>query len=232
MTPRRPLLRLAALAWRGLQFAPLALAVRLSPRLHARVAAHYWGRTKRTHADMAAAQFEFYADRLLALMAPAADDLLLDYGCGNGEIGKLLMQRKHRVEFAEFAPHFVEALRAEGLTAYPLAEVPAARFDVVLANNSFFYNHPRVLNDRIRHTLQLLKPGGRLFLTDNPSLQLAHRASRNPALIGVYRLTGTYQPRLGGFFIDETRLQREFGTVTILDSWSPYRRHYVIRRPA
>lgn len=216
--------------WSGLTFVPLAMAILASPSTHRRVAAHYWGKTKITHGSMEAADFEFYAERITELAALRVGDLVLDYGCGNGEIGKLLLDKGLRVEFAEFAPHFVHSLRDEAFTAYLLSDVPRQRYNTVFANNSFFYNHPRLLVECIRSALSLLCPGGRLLLTDNPTLQRVRRISGNPLRFCIYKVTGVYQPQLGGFFIDEGTIRRHFPDVEILDSWSGYRRHFVIRR--
>jgi 16S rRNA (guanine1207-N2)-methyltransferase len=109
-------------------------------------------------------------------------DHVLDMGCGNGAVGCLASQRTAGgpVTFIDSNARAVrltdENAKANGLTDYHLVTdgtlggVPDASVDVVLANPPYYANS-EVARLFIQRGRELLKPGGRFYLTTRMPVQ-------------------------------------------------------------
>jgi hypothetical protein len=202
-----------------------------SRRYHTRVARRYWQSVDATHTDMSGESFDFYAAHIAELLGPPAEcGRLLDHGAGDGAIGMRLRQLGYEVEFSEFAPHFIERIRASGHRCYESNAVPAAAFDTVFSNNAIFYVHPSRLTAEVRWLLGRVRVGGRLLLLDVPTLQRMHLLGGSRLSLLAKRMTGVCQPQAGGFFVDEARMAREFPGLRLTRSWCEYRAHLELRR--
>ena len=109
-----------------------------------------------------------------------------------------------------------------------IQEVPAGRFDVVFSNDALFYVHPRQLVAEIRRIRSLVRSGGRLLILDVPVKGRTRFLKGSPIHRLLWRLTGVFQPGIGGFFVDETLLLKAFPGAQVRDSWSAYRAHIEI----
>ena len=109
-------------------------------------------------------------------------DHVLDMGCGNGSVGCLASQRTAggKVTFLDSSARAVALTdvnaKANGLTNYELVlngtltGVAEASFDVVLANPPYYANS-EVARLFIQRGRELLKPGGRFYLTTRMPVQ-------------------------------------------------------------
>ncbi len=208
-----------------------SIRMRASPRYHAHVTATYWSTTDDTHGDMAGEAFDFYAERIAALLgAPAQAGLVLDHNAGDGGIGMRLHKLGYRVEFSEFSPRFVTRILAAGFACQAPDRIAPASFDTIFVNNAIFYIHPSKLLAQVDWLLERVKPGGTLLLLDVPTVQRAHHLPAGVLRRVFRRLTGVFQPDAGGFFVDEARIARHFKNVEIAESWCNYRCHLIIRK--
>jgi SAM-dependent methyltransferase len=214
-----------------LGYAAHSVILRASVAYHSRCLARYWNSAVATHADMDAARFDFYADAIAKLLgAPQTTALVLDHGAGRGEIGTRLAARGYRVEFSELSTGFVAEMRSQHLVCYYPDEIPSARYDVVFANNSLLYVHPRRLVAEIAALLRAVKPGGRLLILDVPVLQRMGQLPAGQLKRIWWRFTRVVQPEACGFFIDQRQVCRAFPQAGVSDSWSSYRVHFEIAR--
>ena len=109
-------------------------------------------------------------------------DHVLDMGCGNGAVGCLASQRTGggRVTFVDSSARAVALTdvnaKANGLTNYELVtsgtldKLAPAAADVVLANPPYYANS-EVARLFIQRGRELLKPGGRFYLTTRMPIQ-------------------------------------------------------------
>lgn len=208
-----------------------SVMLRASLSYHARCMHRYWNAAQTTHASMEPATFDFYAERIAALIGsqPVAGPIL-DHGAGRGEIGTRLMQRGYDVEFSEVSTRFLDCMRHQGLRCHGSEQIPAGRYQVAFANNSIFYTHPRRLIAEIDRLLDCLVVGGRLLLLDVPVVQRMARLAPGPLKSLVWRATQVIQPEAGGFFVDEGQVLKAYPRTRITDSWADYRVHFEIVR--
>lgn len=207
------------------------IRMRASSDFHARATARYWSSVDNTHADMGEASFDTYASHIAKLLGPPEKvGRVLDHGAGEGQIGMRLAKAGYDVEFSEFAPQFVERVRAAGFTCYRIEEVPLQRFDTIFVNNAIFYVHPSRLVEQIRWLLDRVADGGSLLLLDVPTHQRSHALPANRLKRLVWRATSVYQPDAGGFFVDEELVKRHFENVQVLPSWCDYRCQLIIKK--
>lgn len=108
-----------------------------------------------------------YGEELLKLLAPQADERILDLGCGTGHLTAQIAQRGASVLGLDHDPRMIEKARA----AYPQLEVQAGDaltmrfhepFDAVFSNAALHWIQPPEV--AARNIAAALKPSGRLVL--------------------------------------------------------------------
>jgi len=107
------------------------------------------------------------------------------------------------------------------------------QYDIILMNNAFFYVHPKDRENLLHKFYHLLKPGGRLLLSDIPDFHKRHRWYKNYIKTAWTRLIPIFQPRLGGWWVDLNNLQKQvkkagFAWAVKWDSWAYYRTHLLV----
>ena len=132
-----------------------------------------------SHAEEVArgAGFADLRDRILALAAPAGDDVAVDVGSGTGLLTLPLAQRVQRVWAVDIAPLMGEYLRTKALRAgienietatASAVSLPLVDGSVTLAVSNYCFHH---LDDEgkrraLREIHRVLRPGGRLVFGD------------------------------------------------------------------
>ena len=179
------------------------------------------------------ASFEFYTNELLKIIGPVKGRRVLDYGAGSGQIAVLLRQAGADIEAVEVKYRLVDELKKRGIKAWHVSDELVRQYDIILMNNAFFYVHPKDRENLLSKFYDLLKPGGRLLLSDIPDFHKRHRWYKNFIKTAWTRLIPIFQPRLGGWWVDLNNLQRQvkkagFAGSYKWDSWAYYRTHLLV----
>lgn len=202
------------------------LRMRFSSSYHEKLVSEYWSKTNITHGDMHSISFDFYANELRELVGLSCSGIVIcDYGGGNGELAIRMLQESCSIDVAEFSDNFKDSICAKGLKFVDAKSLPLARYDLIIANNCFFYVHPKKISSEIYRLQQSLKQDGVLWITDVPVRKKINLLTDNFLLRIFYRITGVYQIRLGGFFISSNRMINCFDAVEF-PSWCRYRAHF------
>ena len=112
-----------------------------------------------TYSDFVA---KFQGD-LLALLAPARGERILDLGCGTGNLSRELMSRGAFVTSVDSTPSMVRAAEANGVEAILADEATfesEKQFDAIASNFALHWIDDQ--NAFFKNAHKLLKPGGRL----------------------------------------------------------------------
>jgi 2-polyprenyl-3-methyl-5-hydroxy-6-metoxy-1,4-benzoquinol methylase len=139
-------------------------------------------------------------------------DVVLDFGCGNGGMLRLLGQYVSRAEGLEVNPHAAQMARASGHTVYSrledLPEVP--RFDAVVSNHVL--EHVRDVPGTLERVRQSMKPGA-LLLLKLPINDWRARSERRWSREDVDHHLQTWTPKLianvlyeSGYDVEQARI--------------------------
>ncbi|MBA3960654.1 MAG: class I SAM-dependent methyltransferase [Chthoniobacterales bacterium] len=153
-------------------------------------------------------------------------DVVLDFGCGNGGILRLVSRTVSRADGLEVNPSSASLAREQNLIVFSaLSEIPAdIIYDVIISNHVL--EHIRDVCTTLEQLREHLKPGGRLIVKlpiDDPRARRQNRWSREDS---DHHLQ-TWTPRLfanvlfeSGYNVNECRV--------ITSAWHP--RLFPLRR--
>lgn len=213
--------------------------VRYSRDYHEKVVSTYWENAPATHRNAEEQHFVFYAteiDKVIRRYIGDGEKLILDHGAGEGSIALHLSKLGYRVAASEKFEQYRTTLREKGLSVFDSENLPENQFDAIIMNGAFYYIHPSLWKSEINRLLLSLKNGGYLFLTDVPTIQKMHLLKygytglKKSLDVFVSRLTGVYQPTLGGFFVDEKIIKKWYPQTIVEDEWCYYRSHFIIKK--
>lgn len=146
-------------------------------------------------------------------------DLVLDFGCGNGGMSRLMAPYVRRVEGVEVNPSAAEIARSWGLTVYSsldaLADAPL--YDVVVSNHVL--EHIRDVPSTLEHLRMRIKKNG-LILIKLPMEDWRSADSRRWSRDDIDHHLQTWTPKLianvmyeSGFEVHDIRI--------ITSAWHP-----------
>ncbi len=158
---------------------------------------------------------------VLELLAPSADEHILDLGCGDGVLTEKIVAAGARVVAVDAAPDMVAAARARGIDARGLRgqNLPfEGEFDAVFSNAALHWMRPR--EAVLAGVRRALKPGGRFVgemggHNNTAAIIVALSAVLGQRGIDAHRLNPWYFPsaaayreKLGeaGFTVEEIRI--------------------------
>lgn len=121
--------------------------------------------------------FQHLRDRIVALAAAQATDVVVDVGCGTGLLALDLAGRVERVWAIDISPAMIDYLRTKAASAHldnldcavasaislPLVDACA---DVVVSNYCFHHLDDAGKRRALDEAMRVLKPGGRLVFGD------------------------------------------------------------------
>lgn len=147
------------------------------------------------------------------------DDIVLDFGCGNGGMLLLLDEHVRKAEGLEVNPRAIEQARTLGLTVHAgLDQLPQRPvYDAVVSNHVL--EHVRDVSTTLERLRGSMKPGGRLLLK-LPLEDWRAREQRVWSKEDIDHHLHTWTPRLignvlyeAGFEVDEIRV--------VTSAWHP-----------
>lgn len=146
-------------------------------------------------------------------------DTILDFGCGNGGLLRLLSDHVERAEALEVNPHAAEIARSQGLTVYSsIEEIPTGPvYDVILSNHVL--EHVRDPISTLERLRKSMKPGGKLLLK-LPIDDWRARDQRRWRPNDINHHFQTWTPLLIGNVLTEAGFKVE-RTKVITSAWHP-----------
>ena len=208
--------------------------ISLSSTYAMKVANDYWQNTTLTHTAMGEERFDFYYNQLLKIIKPDKKDRILDYGGGGGEIAWRFKRDGFHIAHCDISERMIEKAREKyGLESCKCDNV-VGRFDIIVFHNGFFYVHPKLQRNVLLRLFDLIRNGGRLYITDTPDFDkrgLVTNSKRGYILTALFPV---YQVDLAGFFVKHkavVKYAREIGfSVEKIDSWANYRSHWILTK--
>jgi ubiquinone/menaquinone biosynthesis C-methylase UbiE len=209
-----------------------------SPKYAIKVANEYWQNTCITHGTMDEKSFDFYYRELKKIINPDNQDLILDYGGGNGEIAYRFKKDGFKIEHHDILLKMRENARKKyNLISLDDNELKRKNnfYSKILFHNAFFYIHPKKQKEVLKFLYTLLNENGKLFITDTPDFDKRKFANDNFLYLLITKFFPVYQIDLAGFYIKHTNLKKmalevRFKKVTKIDSWANYRSHWILEK--
>lgn len=186
------------------------------------VSSHYQGDAGKRYAAYYQADpnhlgYRIDLDYFLPYIKPA--DVVLDLGCGNGGMLRVLKPKVQRADGVEVNPHAAETARASGLTIYPRVEAlpTTPTYDVVLSNHVL--EHVRDVSTTLERVRASMKPGG-LLLLKLPMEDWRARDQRRWEKDDINHHLQTWTPRLIANVLFESGFEVEDARV-LTSAWHP-----------
>jgi len=200
-----------------------------------KVANDYWQNTTITHSSMNKEHFDFYYKEIVKIMKVNRQELILDYGGGNGEISYRFKQDGFNIKHCDLSLKMVKNARERyNLDSCECRQLGTDKYDKILFHNAFFYIHPSLIKEFLENIYKNLKDGGELYLTDTVDFDKRDMLGLGKAYMGLTKFFPVYQIELAGFFVKNSQLESlavEIGfTIKQYDSWANYRSHWVLTK--
>ena len=146
-------------------------------------------------------------------------DIVLDFGCGNGGMLRLLDEYVHQAEGLEVNTHAAERARSLGLTVYAdLEALPETSvYDAVVSNHVL--EHVRNVPTTLERIRKIIKPGG-ILLLKLPLDDWRARAQRAWSKDDIDHHLQTWTPKLMGNVLFEAGYDVEDIRV-VTSAWHP-----------
>lgn len=110
--------------------------------------------------------------RLLAILSAIGAREVLDIGCGQGTLARMLAEAGHGVTGIDPAPEAIAAARDKGpgarfeIAAAEALPFDAARFDACLFLNSLHHVPVPLMGQALREALRVLRPDGEMIVVE------------------------------------------------------------------
>lgn len=214
-----------------------AMAITISPSYAERTAKLFWKTSKQTHTEMRQSDFEFYFDNIIKIIQPLKEEVILDYGCGSGEISYLFSKAGYTIWATDISELLLMEARRKNINCLDISNLYSNKisFDKIFINNAFFYIHPGKRKQVLTGFYSILSNKGKLYILDEPDFEKRKKLNINFFKLLFTYFFPVYQPEKAGFFTKPDELMSTckkagFVKFTKLDSWSIYRSHFIIEK--
>ena len=210
-----------------------------SPEFALKVAKEYWANCAKTHGDTSSEAFEFYYKNILKIMEPTADDIILDAGCGGGELTYLFHKDGFNAKGFDSSEHLISMAKAKfGCDLFYVDDLvnmtdKKGGFTKIFLNNCFFYVHPKYYNTVLKNLYDITYDNGAVYLFDDPDYSKRNEWYKRhfPNILSFF--LPIYDPYMAGFWVKTKYVERAalnigFSKVLKIDSWAYYRSHHVL----
>ncbi len=210
-----------------------------SPEFASKVAKEYWSKCAKTHGDMSSEAFEFYYKNILKIMEPTEDDIILDAGCGGGELTYLFHKDGFNIKGFDSSKHLVSMAKDKfGDNLFYVDDLvnmtyKNGRFTKIFLNNCFFYVHPKYYSIVLKNLYDITCDNGAVYLFDDPDYSKRNEWYKRhfPNILSFF--LPIYDPYMAGFWVKTKYVERAalnigFSKVLKIDSWAYYRSHHVL----
>jgi SAM-dependent methyltransferase len=213
----------------------------ISPKYAYSNAQQYWEKTEKTHRNMNAVNFENYYQRISQIITPTKNDVILDAGCGSGEITQLFHESGYNIKGFDSSPKLIDkAKRKKNTCSFYIdsfidMKTKHSKYSKIIINNAFFYVHPKKYQQVLINLYDILLDGGKLYLLDNPDYRKRKLLYKNNLIkIAFTSVFPIYDVNNSGFWIKWENIEKigtkvGFSKVINLDS-SNYRSDIILEK--
>jgi len=211
------------------------IKITFSSNFAMKVANDYWQNTMITHSSMDEKEFDFYYKEIKKIVNPLKEDLILDYGGGNGEIAYRFLQDGYDIEHCDLSNKMVQNAKEKyGLKSCICENLKSNKYTKILCHNAFFYIHPNKIDTFLQNIYEKLDHNGIMYITDTPDFDKRKNLNMNKIYYILTQFFPVYQISLAGFFVKDKELRKKAKLVGFevkkLDSWANYRSNWVLRK--
>ena len=223
----------------------LMARVSVSPKIASKVAKSYWAKCDKTHGDTSWKSFEFYYNKIKEIMEPTKSDVILDAGCGEGELTYLFHKDGFDVKGFDSSDYLIsKAKNRFGNNLFYVDDFvnmsnKKRKSTKIFLNSAFFYVHPKYCKTVLKNLYDITADGGRVYLFDDPDYSKRGKwyKRRNYHIQLFFNISTSLFPvsylPSAAFWIKTKKIRKSalkvgFCKVEKLDSWNYYRTHHVL----
>lgn len=220
----------------------LMAGVSVSPKIASRVAGDYWAKSDKTHIDTSWNSFEFYYNKIKEILKPTKDDIILDAGCGGGELAHLFNKNGFNIKGFDASEYLTSKARNKfGDDLFYVDNFigmsnKKKKYTKIFLNGAFFYVHPKRYKTVLKNLYDITADNGAVYFFDDPDYPKRskwykqHKQHFSNILTFFFPVYGPYS---AGFWIKTKTLRKialntGFSKVEKLDSWAYYRCHHIL----
>lgn len=213
--------------------------VDLSPKIASKVAKNYWAKCDKTHGNTSYDSFKFYYKKIIQVMEPTKNDVILDAGCGGGELTYLFHKDGFNVKGFDSSNYLIS--KANNRFGSDLFYVDnfidmnnkKEKFTKVFINGAFFYIHPKYHKTALKNLYDIVADGGAVYVFDDPDYSKRNRWHDQYLFNVLTFFFPVYDPYMSGFWVKTDDIKKialdiGFSKVEKLDSWAYYRSHHIL----
>jgi SAM-dependent methyltransferase len=231
------------------EYVLLAVKVGLSATIASKTANDYWAKSDNVHCDTSDQAFESWYRNIVGVLKPTKEDIILDAGCGAGQLTYLLRRDGFDTKGFDSSNHKISQARSRFGDGFYVDDLVWMRhkqesFTKIFLLGVFTYLHPANYKPVLKNLHDILSDHGVVYLLDDPDYCKRYEWNRKEAerlqvpqaehvLNALTRFFPLWFAPAGAFWVKTCNIERAashagFSRVLKLDGWSDYRSHHVL----
>jgi len=235
---------------RIVEYVTLAAKVAVCPGIAWKMANDHWAKSDDVHRDTSDQAFETWYKNVLGVLKPTKDDVILDAGCGTGQLTHLFRKNGFDAKGFDSSNHLISRARSRFGGGFYVDDLVWMRhkgesFTKIFLLAVFMYLHPAYYRRILKNLRDMLSSDGAVYLLDDPDYAKRYRWNRKEAdrlfritqaehlLNALTRFFPVYWAGDGAFWVKTCNIERAasqtgFSRVEKLDGWADYRSHHIL----